>query len=95
VSRVAVCCSVLQCVAVCCSALQCVAACCSVLQGVLQCRKLPTSGLERESVAHTNNIVLYTQHKPKMASHSSWLRKMGYIHTYIYIYIHTYIYIIT
>jgi len=41
--RVAVCCSVLQCVAVCCSVLQCVAVCCSVLQcdavccSVLQC----------------------------------------------------------
>ena len=32
--RVAVCCSVLQCVAVCCSVLQCVAVCCSVLQCV-------------------------------------------------------------
>ena len=32
--RVAVCCSVLQCVAVCCSALQCVAVRCSVLQCV-------------------------------------------------------------
>jgi len=30
--RVAVCCSVLQCVAVCCSVLQCVAVCCSVMQ---------------------------------------------------------------
>jgi len=38
--RVAVCCSVLQCVAVCCSVLQCVAVYCSVLQcicSVLQC----------------------------------------------------------
>ena len=32
--RVAMCCSVLQCVAVCCSVLQCVAVCCSVLQCV-------------------------------------------------------------
>ena len=31
--RVAVCCSVLQCVAVCCSVLQCVAVCCSVSYG--------------------------------------------------------------
>ena len=36
-SRVAVCCSVLQCVAVCCSVLQCVAVCCSVLQCVAVC----------------------------------------------------------
>jgi len=35
--RVAVCCSVLQCVAVCCSVLQCVAVCCSVLQCVAVC----------------------------------------------------------
>ena len=32
VCRVAVCCSVLQCVAVCCSVLQCALVCCSVLQ---------------------------------------------------------------
>jgi len=35
--RVAVCCSVLQCVAVCCSMLQCIAVCCSVLQLVAAC----------------------------------------------------------
>ena len=35
--RVAVCCSVLQCVAVCCSVLQCVTVCCSVLQCVAVC----------------------------------------------------------
>jgi len=35
--RVAVCCSVLQCVAVCCSVLQCVAVCCSVVQYVAVC----------------------------------------------------------
>ena len=34
VVRIAVCCSVLQCVAVCCSVLQCITACCSVLQRV-------------------------------------------------------------
>jgi len=34
--RVAVCCSVLQCVAVCCSVLQCVAVCYSMLQWELQ-----------------------------------------------------------
>ena len=31
-TRVAVCCSVLQCVAVCCSVMRCVAVCCSALQ---------------------------------------------------------------
>ena len=35
--RVAVCCSVLQCVAVSCSMMQCVAVCCSVLQCVAVC----------------------------------------------------------
>jgi len=35
--RVAVCCSVLQCVVVCCSVLQCVAVCCSVLQCAAVC----------------------------------------------------------
>jgi len=35
--RVAVCCSVLQCVAVCCSVLQRVAVCCNVLQCVAAC----------------------------------------------------------
>ena len=35
--RVAVCCSVLQCVAVCCSGLQCFALCSSVLQCVAVC----------------------------------------------------------
>ena len=37
ISRVAVCCSVLQCVALCGSVLQCVAVCCSVLQCVAVC----------------------------------------------------------
>ena len=35
--RVAVCCSVLQCVAVCCSVLQCVAVCCSVSEAKQVC----------------------------------------------------------
>jgi len=91
---VAVYCSVLQRFAVCCSVLQRVAACCSVLQGVLQYRKLPTSGLERESVAHTNIILFYTQHKTKNGVAFFVVENDG-VHTYVYMNIYIYIYVQT
>jgi len=62
--RVAVCCSVSQCVVVCCSVLQCVAVCCSVLQCVSVCcsvlRILHLAGLFRKwccSVLHVLQCV--------------------------------------
>jgi len=61
--RVAVCCSVLQCVAVCCSVLQYVAVCCNVVQcvavccSVLQCVAVFCSVLQCVAVCHLSQCV--------------------------------------
>jgi len=58
-TRVAVCCSVLQCFAVCCSVLQCVTVYCSVLQcvavccSVLQCVPVRCSALQSDTVRYS------------------------------------------
>jgi len=56
--RVAVCCSVLQCVAVCCSALQFVAVCCSLLQCVAVFQNWA-----RQTSAHSDPYVLADKKK--------------------------------
>jgi len=69
-ARIAVCCSVLQCVAVCCSVLQCVAVCCSVLQCVDRSRT------SRHEIVDRSRTSRHEMHFNKMHL-SSWLIRMS------------------
>jgi len=74
---VAVCCSVLQCVAVCCSVLQCVAACCSVRQYVAMCCSVFQCAVGAENWEVYTDIV-----------GAETLHACAFLHIYIYIYIY-------